>query len=69
MSPTSVFQAANRFFHKNTKAVEKAWGCRACGSTLSEEAAQATNWDCPACGASMEPVQKPITNIKALIEA
>lgn len=69
MSPASVFQIANRFINKNTKSIEKAWECRACGSRLSEEAAQATNWDCPACGASMEPVQKPITNIKALMEA
>jgi rubrerythrin len=69
MSPAGVFQIANRFMHKNRKQREKTWECRACGSRLSEEAAKATNWDCPACGASMEPVQKPITNIKVLMEA
>jgi rubrerythrin len=69
MSQAVVFQIANRFINKSTKGIEKDWECRACGSRLTEETAQATDWDCPACGASTKPVQEPITNIKALKEA
>ena len=69
MTPAAVFEIANRFIHKNNKGIEMAWKCQACGSRLTEKYAQAVDWDCPSCGAFLEPVQEPITNTRALIEA